>query len=181
MSAVISGCGKYRYLLKRKIPTESQHAKKCLFIMLNPSTADASTDDPTIRRCITFASRLGCSELTVVNLFALRATNPRELLKALKDDPVQAFGGFPNVVAIESEIESHSPIHDVIICAWGKQKGIKAHGDRVASLVRESGRVPYCLGTTKDGHPRHPLFVRSDRVLEEYRTTTQEETSAVSV
>ena len=80
--AVISDCGKYRYRLTRKWG----YGRPCGFIMLNPSTADALHDDPTIRRCVGFAKAWGCGALIVVNLFAVRATSPREMMRA--DDPV---------------------------------------------------------------------------------------------
>lgn len=81
-SAKISVCGRYRYFLERVLP--SGDGAMC-FVMLNPSTADGEADDATIRRCIYFAGREGCKNLWVVNLFAFRATDPRELLKV--DDP----------------------------------------------------------------------------------------------
>lgn len=80
-SAEISPCGQYRYKLMRSILQVVGWDKPALFIMLNPSTADADIDDPTVRRCIGFAKREMCSSLTVVNLYALRATDPRQLMK----------------------------------------------------------------------------------------------------
>ena len=85
MSAIISPCGRYRYVLKRNLPQAIRWVKPCLFVMLNPSVADAELDDPTIRRCIGFAKREGCTELTVVNLFAYRSTDPEGLLIQTRD------------------------------------------------------------------------------------------------
>jgi hypothetical protein len=82
-NAVTSECGKYRYLLTRQVGFGDRTAA---FIMLNPSTADAVNDDPTIRRCIGLARRWGCGRLVVANLFAIRATDPAEVRKA--SDPV---------------------------------------------------------------------------------------------
>lgn len=79
-TALLSSCGKYRYVLKRKTKCPLRWVKKCVFIMLNPSIADANIDDPTVRRCVSFAEREGCTDLSVVNLFALRSTDPDELL-----------------------------------------------------------------------------------------------------
>src|SRR3954454_15761859 len=82
-NAVISACGRYRYLLSRQV---GPGLRTATFIMLNPSTADATNDDPTIRRCIGFARQWGCGRLAVLNLFAVRATDPAEMKRA--DDPV---------------------------------------------------------------------------------------------
>src|SRR4051812_49823510 len=78
-NAVISACGAYRYVLTRQV---GGGVRRATFIMLNPSTADASNDDPTIRRCIGFAQRWGCGQLAVLNLFAYRATDPADLKRA---------------------------------------------------------------------------------------------------
>ena len=93
-TAVISGCGTYRYLLTRRAGPGERAAA---FILLNPSTADAATDDPTIRRCLGFARRWGCGRFFVLNLFAFRATYPAELRWA--DDPIgpRARGWFDRV------------------------------------------------------------------------------------
>src|SRR5690606_18576726 len=87
-TARFSPCGQYRYLLTRPIPAPfwKPDAGEAVFVMLNPSTADASEDDPTIRRCIGFAKEWGCTGLTVANLYALRSTDPKGLWK--HRDPV---------------------------------------------------------------------------------------------
>lgn len=148
LSAVISDCGKYRYLLKRKINCPVRWVKKCVFVMLNPSTADAEKDDPTIRRCISFAERESCSELSVVNLFGLRATDPMELSR--HDDPI----GPENYRHLILELESAQ----LAIAAWGSHKMADC------SLARELSKLEgfKCLGKTKHGKPRHPLYVRAD-------------------
>jgi hypothetical protein len=157
MNAIISPCGNYRYALYRPIPGVSRKHLPVLFIMLNPSTADAVKDDPTIRRCIGFADRLGGSELTVVNLFALRATDPGELLTAA--DPV----GPRNDEFLLEEIARHrsKEVPGIILCAWGanpmavkRQHAIK--GDF------------HCLGLTKKGAPKHPLYLPWDSPVGEY-------------
>ena len=79
-TATISPCGSYRYTLTRDLGLAMKPKRPCLFVMLNPSTADALMDDRTIRRCKGFATREGCTSLTVVNLFAFRATNPDDTL-----------------------------------------------------------------------------------------------------
>ncbi|MDH4555683.1 DUF1643 domain-containing protein [Pseudomonas sp. BN417] len=153
MSAIFSECGTYRYLLTRP---GDVHAEKgtALFLMLNPSTADATEDDPTIRRCRNFARAWGCNGIAVANLYALRATDPAELWK--HPDPV----GPDNDWRLKSIAREYTDI----VCAWGAN----ARSDRVTavtSILTAAGGRLWCLGTTKDGHPRHPLYVRSDQPL----------------
>jgi hypothetical protein len=104
--AVISECGTYRYLLRR---TWDAKLPRALIVMLNPSTADAEIDDATIRSCIRLCKALGYGSFEVVNLFALRATDPDELAKAA--DPV----GPGN----DSSIERAIGRCDIAVCAWG--------------------------------------------------------------
>lgn len=153
-SAVISECGKYRYSLIR-VWDES---KPCvLFIMLNPSTADAENDDPTIRRCIGFAESWGYGGLYVVNLFALRATNPQELLSA------------PFVVGVDNErwFRRLSYLAHLVICAWGNGRIVDQlqqrldHNWKPLSWIDQTKALHY-LELAKDGTPKHPLYLRSD-------------------
>lgn len=159
MTAVLSPCGTYRYLLRRQVPCELRHVKPCLFVMLNPSTADATVDDPTIRRCMGFAKREQCTHLTVVNLFALRATNPKQLqaTQASGKDPI----GPANWTHFVQQIEDHQRF-GLIIAAWGAHpmaRTMPVHHQR----LRDAGAL--CLGATTDGCPRHPLYVRADAPL----------------
>ena len=128
--------------------------KPILFVMLNPSVADHTQDDPTIRRCIGYAQRELCTELTVVNLFALRSTNPVGL--SMYADPV----GPENVRHVTEQWTLHARI-GIIVVAWG------AHPFALRSELRKqmSGIGARCLGTTKAGEPRHPLMVRADEPL----------------
>jgi len=149
-SAVLSDCGLYRYRLDRRWgdgPT-------CGFIMLNPSTADADLDDPTIRRCIGFAKREGCGSLMVGNLFAFRATNPEDMADA--DDP----DGPENRHFLENMAEhADGPL----IAAWGAHWMAR---DTVSHWVCQTfGHRLMCLGKTKSGAPRHPLYVKGDAPL----------------
>lgn len=155
MSAEISPCGAYRYILTREIDCILRWNRPALFIMLNPSTADATKDDPTIRRCISFAERECCTSLTVVNLFALRATNPKELLN--HKDPIGPF----NDLRITEQIQRHKM--GIIVAAWGAHPFAK---DRAKEVMDRFG--PFmCLGTNKDGSPKHPLYVKKDTPLVE--------------
>lgn len=151
--AVMSECGRYRYSLTRHWGT----GHRLLFIMLNPSTADEHDDDPTIRRCIGFAQRNGFGELHVCNLFAYRATVPRQLRTA--DDPV----GPLNDEWIQREMGHAS----LTVAAWGAWPGAE---ERAREVVKLAGHGPlFCLGTTKDGSPRHPLYVPRSQPFKFYK------------
>lgn len=162
--ALLSDCGTYRYTLGRNLGHSLTLVNKpCLFIMLNPSTADASLDDPTIRRCMGFARREGCTFLTVVNLFALRSTDPDVLSQ--HDDPV----GVENMTHIGRELRRHNPaLGHLVIAAWGAHPMARHHGVRaIRGRLHEAGAL--CLGMTKDGEPRHPLYLRADAPLIPWR------------
>lgn len=146
-SASISECGKYRYTLFREWEPS---LPRVLFVMLNPSTADAMEDDPTITKCLGFARLWGCGSLTVVNLFAFRATNPKELLTAV--DPI----GPENDVSINLCAQAS----DRIVVAWGANKMPKSACNRIGKvLAMLAGRRIECLKLTKSGAPKHPLYV----------------------
>ena len=156
MSAVISDCGQYRYVLERHIPSRFGWGRPCLFVMLNPSTADAEQNDPTIRRCLSFAESWGATKLTVVNLFALRSTDPKKLLD--HSDPV----GPENDDHIFDQISKHAS--GLKIAAWGASANAKERAFRVSMMTKWDS-----LGTTKDGSPRHPLYVKGDTSFKEWR------------
>lgn len=148
MTAFISECGRYRYALTRDVAPLTGEGT-CTFIMLNPSTADAEQDDPTIRRCIGFARSWGFARLKVVNLFAFRSTDPRELLAC--GDP----SGPENLCTIAKVVGGS----DLVVCAWG---AFPLAGAEHVRLVLELIGGPHCLGLTANGSPRHPLYVRAD-------------------
>lgn len=157
-SAIISSCGKYRYRLMR------QWAPLPLlpFIMLNPSTADADVDDPTIRRCMGFARRAGLGGITVSNLFAYRATQPSEL----KTAPF-TFGP-DNYHWLRDFVENALVSNLAIVCAWGSSEYAAGGYRAVTELMKSEGSRGVCLGRTKDGSPRHPLYVKADQPFEEF-------------
>ena len=156
--ATLSPCGRYRYKLWRYGLYDSLVPRTMLFIMLNPSTADAMVDDPTIRRCRSFAMRDGYSQLEVVNLFALRATDPRELARA--PDPI----GPDNDAIIAKAVLRARDSGGCVVAAWGAH-AIARRRAAVVEAIRQNGAALMCLGLTKDGSPRHPLYVRSDEPL----------------
>ncbi len=154
--ACISDCGLYRYSLTRD--WEEENPLTMVFIMLNPSTADAYEDDPTIRRCISFAQREGCGALEVVNLFAFRATNPKEMLAA--EDPV---GPLNDGILCEAVAEGHHRV-----CAWGAKGHHMKRDEWALEMIREMGATPLALKISeKTGKPHHPLYLPADSPLVE--------------
>ncbi len=158
--AVFSADKAYRYRLTRTWGSSGTHAT---WIMLNPSTADALTDDATIRRCTAFTKAWGLDGLIVVNLFALRATDPRELRR--HPDPV----GPANDQFIADALHPWS----VVVAAWGANPIADQRTDEVMAIVAERAGGASCLGVTKAGFPRHPLYVRSDAELAYYEPELQ--------
>ena len=152
-SAEVSDDGRYRYNLTRRW---AEGGKQALFVMLNPSTADGTTDDPTIRRCIGFAKREGCASLEVVNLFALRATDPKTLTGAR--DPVGPLNDHWIVGAMDRA--------SIVVAAWGASlpRTTAFHRDGAVKLLLAE-RVVHALGLTAFGFPRHPLYVPADAPL----------------
>lgn len=153
--AYISDDGVYRYNLVRDWAGDPD-SRGMLFVMLNPSTADAVEDDPTIRRCINFAKREGCGYLEVVNLFAFRATEPANMKAA--DDPI----GPENDIVIRQALDDA----DVVVCGWGAHGSFNGRDKEVVALIRDSGHDALALGVTKAGQPRHPLYLKNDAPLE---------------
>ncbi len=146
--------GPYRYDLWRTW-NPSPRPSICAWVMLNPSTADASEDDPTIRRCVAYAKTWGYDGLVVRNLFALRATDPRDLLNA--DDPV----GRDNDTWLSTRLHGV----DRVVVAWGTGRYPRLAGERwrhVAALL--APLRPVCLRVAKDGQPVHPLYQRADLI-----------------
>jgi len=156
MSAIISACGTYRYMLSR--PGDATATRgPALFIMLNPSTADAELDDRTIGRCRSFARTWGCNGIQVANLYALRSTDPDRLWD--HEDPV----GPEN----DNWLARIALAADEVICAWGGDAK-PARVREVAAMLAAQGVRLKCLGTTKHGAPRHPLYVRGDQPLTDW-------------
>lgn len=144
--AVISECGKYRYRLYREWGRAEK--KPLLWIMLNPSTADANVDDPTIRRCIGFSKVWGYGALWVGNLYAFRSTDPA-CLRYMGATEAHGPDNDRHLLAMSSESAR-------IVCAWGAPGGT-----RVPLTLLSPGGL-WCLGKTKHGAPRHPLYVKGD-------------------
>jgi hypothetical protein len=155
---------RYRYRLERDfqpgmLSAVTPVSRTVTFIMLNPSTADALKNDPSVARCSAFAKRWGYARLIVVNLFALRSTDPRAL--RCDADPV----GPKNDLAIkQANLDSL-----LTIAAWGVHGVERNRRDiDVIRALDDAGRFLHCLGRTKDGHPKHPLYLRGDVLPERF-------------
>jgi hypothetical protein len=156
-TAILSPCGTYRYRLTRgpepRLP----------IVMLNPSTADASQDDPTIRRCMGFARRQGYAGITVCNLFALRSKDPKALRP--HKDP---FG--PENDLYLAELVRSAPPQREVLCAWGRHGHLFGADVHASLILHKAGAFLVCLGVTKEGLPRHPLMVAGDTPFEDWST-----------
>lgn len=139
----------YRYWLTRDFESLEQIRDTVLFVMLNPSTANAEFNDPTILRCMNFADSWSMRGLVVVNLYALRSTDPKNLWK--HNDPV----GPDNDEWLRKICRSHQNI----VCAWGNNAK-RDRVDQFVELVGDSTKL-ICLGTNKNGSPKHPLYIKS--------------------
>ena len=170
--AVLSPNGIYRYLLTRDLLNPMERNawlrrnaqrdlpnRRALFVMVNPSTADATEDDNTIRRCLDYSYRWGYDHLWVCNLSPYRATDPKQL-KRRGRDPAHVIDA--NLSIVRRAVECA----DLVVVAWG------SHGwyeDRNLMMRQElTGVETWCLGTTADGEPRHPLMLRKDKQLERW-------------
>lgn len=140
----------YRYLLKRHW---GDGERVLTFCMLNPSVADGLNDDPTVRRCVGFARGLGYDGLQVVNLYALRATDPRELRR--------------HAAPIGPENDAHlaAVVGGTVVAAWGSHAFARERSREVYEMFAAAGTRVLCLGVTRDGYPRHPLFLPADSKL----------------
>jgi hypothetical protein len=152
----------YRYTLGRRLRSEAIPDPSVLFIMLNPSTADHWKNDPTIKRCIKFADSWGYRVLRVCNLFAFRSTSPDNLFNRAKQQ---------NIIGPENDehILREAERSDLIVCAWGALGTYEGRSSVVLKMLGEAGHDLHALGTTKDGHPRHPLYVPAWMPLENWK------------
>lgn len=143
--AVFSACRTWRYTLTREVgPGETT----LMVIGLNPSTADETKDDPTIRRCIGFARSWGAGRLVMTNLFAYRATDPMQMMGALVD-PV----GPDN----DAHLCEQALAADLILAAWGIHGSYLYRDSKIRLML--GARPMTALGFTKSGAPKHPLYV----------------------
>lgn len=153
-TAIFSSCRRYRYRLTRlcfpAAATPVAHQRSLVFVMLNPSVADETKDDPTLRRCTGFAEAWGFTRLDVVNLYARVATDPAELWKDA--EPV----GPDNDNMI---VQTCTQPDVLVVCGWGACPKAAARVVTVRAMLRDEGVLLHHLGLTKEGHPRHPLYL----------------------
>lgn len=164
--ASLSKCGLYRYTLSRRWQEDGEFL---VWVMLNPSTADAEQDDPTIRRVIGFSKREGFGGLHVVNIWALRATSPKDLHARREAYEPE------NLCIVRAFVEDA----DVVV-AWGGSLSQCPALTRVKMILRTAHRVR-CLGVTKSGQPRHPLYLRADTLLVPWPTRLEAGDPAISI
>lgn len=153
--AEFSPCKRYRYTLTRIWDP----AKPLInWIALNPSTADAVSDDPTIRREIGFSKAWGLGGMVKTNIFAWRSTDPH-ILAAIADPVGEKNDWWIREVAGRAAI---------VVVAWGNWGAVNGRGTWVFHKLL-AGRPVYCLGVNANGHPKHPLYLRADAVLQEFK------------
>ncbi|HBM14376.1 MAG TPA: hypothetical protein DD390_16905 [Rhodospirillaceae bacterium] len=149
-NAILSACERYRYQLSRDWDAGPGREDRVVFVMLNPSTADAVQDDATIRRCIGYGKAWGYAGIVVVNLFAYRAKSP-DVLHTIRD-PI----GPENRRHIEQAVkESGGPV----VCAWGTNGSYLDQDQAVLGWIRALGISPMVLKLTNQGSPSHPLYL----------------------
>lgn len=149
-AALFSPCERYRYGLARSWDDGSRYLT---FIMLNPSTADETVNDPTIERLERRARQSGYHALGVINLFAWRATDPRELRSV--DDPV----GPDNDSVIAWALEAMRDSPESVVCGWGPYGTLHGRDRRVRELLAAHTLTAMALKVTKTGQPQHPLYL----------------------
>ncbi len=160
--AIFSPDRVYRYMLHRKVDKSKRGI--CLFIMLNPSTADENQDDPTIRRCKRFAKDWDYEEVQVANIFAYRATDPNDLKNPI--DPVGPHNDHWIEVSANRAISSHG----IVVCAWGNHGAFQSRGLAVRMLLRKAGVDIHHIGLNQTGEPKHPLYVAANTTPTRYGT-----------
>lgn len=159
-SAVYSDDERHRFSLH--IVWVAQPVRLVQFIGLNPSTATELADDPTVLRCRNRAKALGFEGMVMTNLFSFRATNPVEM-KAQPDEPMLAAANIDYLRATADQCE-------LIVLCWG---AMGAHFSRAGAVLRALAAhrgMFRCLGVTASGHPKHPLYVRNDAELQQFRS-----------
>jgi len=150
-SATFGGDGTYRYRLSRTWASGPTAA----FVLLNPSTADAETDDRTVTRCVKYAAGMGFGRLVVVNLFGLRSSDPADL------DSHPAPVGPEN----DAHVAAAAGAADRVIVGWGNAGAKRGRACEVAARLDAD---LYAIDTTNAGHPRHPSRTPYDTVIERF-------------
>ncbi len=150
--AVLSDCGTYRYLLGRWVGED--RLGLVVFLLLNPSTADATKNDPTLRRGMGYARSWGYSQLEFTNLYAFRASKPK-VMQAARDRGVDIVGPKNDQYITEAARRA-----DLVVMAWGAHPAALPRVEAVCQLVTSTGKALHCIDTTDAGQPNHPLMLR---------------------
>lgn len=150
--------GDYRYELWREWPVPRGEAQRTvLWVMLNPSTADGTDDDRTLSKISGFTRRWGFDALCVVNLYAYRATEPRDMIAAAKRGE--------DIVGMDEWIDGAASRSQLVVCGWGRNvEDIPGGVERAADVLRRirARKPPHALKLTKSGQPMHPLYLPGD-------------------
>ena len=157
-SAKISDCGQYRYTLRRNWQGPNDKTVSAAFIMLNPSTADHEQEDPTLKRCINFAKKIGVNDLLVVNLFALRSPDPAALAGHV--DPV----GPENAAFLDHAVKNYG----TVILGWGSEPIAQARAEEFLAEYEQHRHRFQCFGKNKGGSPKHPLYLAAESKLVDF-------------
>lgn len=157
-SALMDETGKYRLELSRIWDSAEKNIRMILFIMLNPSTADALVNDPTVRRCMNFAQSWGYGGLYIGNLFAYRSTDPAELIRLSR-------AGFD---AVHENNDSHlrrmQKDSETTVFAWGNEGRLQMRDTEIIDKFPGA----FCLGKNQNGTPKHPLYVPAYTQLQQF-------------
>ena len=172
MTAKFSSCNRYRYKLGRYWDNTKP---RVIFCLLNPSTADAYKNDPTIRRCINYAIRWQYGGLEILNIFAYRATNPKDMLSS-PIDPVGEYNHDAFKQAIKQTRDHFNEINEYendyynprVICGWGTHGTHQDQGEHALDWLEREGATILALDTTKAGLPKHPLYLKADLLPSPY-------------
>lgn len=157
--AVFDGTRQYRYSLWRRWHYGVGLSNMAMFVGVNPSVADEEDNDRTVSRCIAFAKSWGMGGMVMTNLFAYCQTNPKIMKQ--QHDPVGELN--------DQALTQISKVAGKVVCCWGVNGIHRNRCVMVKHLLKlQCGRALFCLGTTKDGHPNHPLYLRSDTKLERF-------------
>ncbi|WP_349768587.1 DUF1643 domain-containing protein [Priestia megaterium] len=153
--AVFSECGSYRYLLSRSIQGKP---RKMTFIMFNPNVRDDIQLGPTSNYCFNYAINKGYGKVEIVNLFALRTRNIKELKQRVKSEEIDPIGGL-NDNYITNSIKDA----DKVIIAWGSEGGFKRRDSQVLKLLK--GTNIYCFGKSKKNKPVYPKREKNTKLM----------------
>jgi len=164
-SASFSDCYKYRWTLTRCLTVGAanyRHIPYVAYIGLNPSTADAINDDPTMRRLRHFTRKAGYAKFIMLNLFAFRATIPKDMKAA--EDPI-GCGNTGTILSVTAESETCA----MTVACWGTHGSFMNRGGEVTDLLQRHGVELRCFGRNADGSPKHPLYLPNDTEFEVFR------------